>query len=207
MFQAVLLPITNAQLASSPDLVNLITLLLVALGLSADCFAVALGVSMSSTDGGRWRWLQTSLSFGFFQALMPVIGWLLGRTVIDLIGAYDHWVAFGLLAFVGGKMLWESFHSDEGRDESVGRSSLVTLLTLSFATSIDALAVGLSFAFVQVDIVQASVIIGVVAFLVTGLGFLIGRRAGALLGRRAEAVGGLVLIGIGLRILLTHLLG
>ena len=207
MFQAVLLPITNAQLASSPDSVNLLTVLLVALGLSADCFAVALGVSMSSTRAGHWRWLKTSLSFGFFQALMPVIGWLLGRTVIDLIGAYDHWVAFGLLAFVGGKMLWESFHSDEGRDESVGRSSLVTLLTLSFATSIDALAVGLSFAFVQVDIVQASVIIGVVAFLVTGLGFLIGRRAGALLGRRAEAVGGLVLIGIGLRILLTHLLG
>ena len=159
---------------------------------------------MSETGHGRWRVLRTALSFGAFQTLMPVIGWLAGRTVVDVIGGYDHWVAFGLLGFVGGKMIWESFHEkEEGRKGDATRGLM--LITLSVATSIDALAVGLSFAFVQVPIVSASLTIGIVAFLITVLGFFAGRRAGELLGKRAEMVGGLVLIGIGLRILLSHI--
>ncbi len=186
--------------------VNLFALFGIALGLSADCFAVALGASCSTSSQSPWRAPRTALSFGAFQAAMPLIGWLAGRTVVDFIGAYDHWVAFALLAFVGGKMLWESVHneSEEERKGDVTRGLM--LLTLSVATSLDALAVGLSFAFLSVNIGAASAIIGAVAFLITVLGFFIGKRAGKMLGKRAETIGGLVLIGIGVRILVSHLL-
>jgi len=190
---------------SGADSVSFLTLLAIAVGLAADCFAVSLGASMSSTGSGRWRVVRTALSFGLFQAAMPVIGWLAGRTIVNIISGYDHWVAFGLLAFVGGKMLWESFHpekEDEVKDVTRG----LMLITLSLATSIDALAVGLSFAFLRVNIATASLTIGLSAFLITGLGFFLGRRAGKWLGKRAETVGGLVLIAIGLRILLSHIL-
>ncbi len=137
---------------------------------------------------------------------MPVIGWLAGRTIVNFISSYDHWVAFGLLAFVGGKMLWESVHSEEEHEGKGDITRGFMLLTISIATSIDALAVGLSFAFLDVNIGVASLVIGVVACAITGLGFLLGRRAGKMLGKRAEAIGGLVLIGIGVRILVSHLL-
>jgi putative Mn2+ efflux pump MntP len=186
---------------------GLFTILLIALGLSADCFAVALGASTSSTGHLRSRALRTALSFGLFQAVMPVLGWLAGRTIVDVIADFDHWVAFGLLAGVGGHMLWESFRSEHTENNNTDVTRGLLLLTLSLATSIDALAVGLSFAFIEeVNIVMASVIIGVVAFVATGVGFLAGRKAGELVGKRAETVGGLVLIGIGVRILLSHLL-
>jgi len=136
---------------------------------------------------------------------MPLIGWLAGRTVADFIQNYDHWVAFGLLAFVGGKMIWESFFEKEEKERDISKG--LTLITLSVATSIDALAVGLSFAFMQVNIWTAIGTIGLVAFLVTGLGFIIGKRIGGVLGKRAELAGGLVLIGIGLKILIEHLVG
>jgi putative Mn2+ efflux pump MntP len=193
---------------SGIEQVSLLTLVVIAFGLSADCFAVAVGSSMAETRAKRWRWARFSISFGIFQALMPILGWLAGRTVVDLISAYDHWIAFGLLAFVGGKMLWESFHEKE-RDEGEGEKadSLLTLATLSIATSIDAMAVGLSFAFLKINIWAASVTIGAVAFGITGIGFLAGRHAGKLLGHWAEIIGGMVLVGIGLRILISHLLG
>ena len=180
------------------------SVLAVALGLSADCFAVAVGGGVAMTGLSFYRVFRTSLSFGLFQALMPVLGWLAGRTVVDLIADYDHWVAFVLLAIVGGRMVWESFrakaHTDAERDITRG----ILLLTLSVATSIDALAVGLSFAFVEIDILPACATIGVVSFAVTSVGLFVGSRAGKMVGRRAETVGGIVLIGIGLRVLLSH---
>jgi manganese efflux pump family protein len=185
---------------------NLITVLLIAIGLSADCFAVSLSASMSGTKHTRAGILRTALSFGAFQALMPLLGWLAGRTIVDFISSYDHWVAFGLLAFVGGKMLWESFHEKEEKDENRDITRGLTLITLSVATSIDALAVGLSFAFIQVNIPVAAAAIGVIAFLITGLGFLIGAKVSGMFGKRAEIVGGLVLIGIGTKILIEHLM-
>jgi len=136
---------------------------------------------------------------------MPVIGWLAGRAVVDLIVQYDHWVAFGLLFAVGSRMIWESLRSKEDK-KKVDITRGILLITLSIATSIDALAVGLTFAFLEVNIALASSTIGVVAFVVTAIGIFIGRKAGKLLGKRAEAIGGLVLIGIGLRILLEHIL-
>lgn len=125
---------------------------------------------------------------------------------MDLIADYDHWVAFILLLVVGSRMIWESFRSREGQSKKVDVTRGLILLTLSVATSIDALAVGLSFAFLEVNIVLASSSIGVVAFVVTAIGFFLGRKTGKLIGRRAEAIGGIFLIGIGLRILLTHIL-
>jgi manganese efflux pump family protein len=189
--------------AVEPVTVNLVTIILIALSLSADCFAVALSASMSKAKHKHSDFLLTALSFGIFQVVMPLLGWLAGRTVVDYISRFDHWVAFGLLAFVGGKMLWESFtEKEEERNISPG----LTLITLSLATSIDALAVGLSFAFTEVNIFLTVGIIGLVAFIITSLGFLIGRKVGDVFGKRAEIIGGLVLLGIGIKILVEHLL-
>ena len=182
------------------------SIILIALGLSADCFAVAFSGSMSLKALSFLRVFRVSLSFGVFQALMPVLGWAVGRTVVELIAGYDHWVAFILLALVGGKMLWESSHPRESRRNNTDITRGWLLLTLSVATSIDALAVGLAFAFMKIDIVIASSIIGVVALVTTAVGLLVGRKAGHLFGQRAEIIGGLILIGIGVRILLEHVL-
>jgi putative Mn2+ efflux pump MntP len=186
--------------------VGFLSILFIALGLSADCFAVSLAGSISLK---KFRYIQvfrTALAFGSAQALMPLIGWLVGRTVINYISAYDHWVAFGLLGIVGGRMIWEAFHEkEEGRKNTdITRGWL--LLTLAIATSIDALAVGLSFAFLEINIGYAILVIGLVTFCISTLGFYIGRKAGSLLGQRAKIIGGIILIGIGLRILLDHLL-
>ena len=185
---------------------DFLSVLLIALGLSADCFAVALSGSIAMRTVSRLQILRTSLAFGLFQALMPVLGWLAGRTVVELIADYDHWVAFILLTLIGSRMIWESFRSRDRRTERTDITKGLLLLTLSLATSIDALAVGLTFAYLEVNIVMAVSTIGLVAFMATAIGFLLGREAGNLIGRRAEAIGGVVLIGIGFRILLTHIL-
>jgi len=137
---------------------------------------------------------------------MPILGWFAGRIIVDIISSFDHWVAFGLLLIVGVRMIWESFHDeDEIRDSDITRGWL--LLTLGVATSIDALAAGLSFAFLGINIWLASGIIGFITFIITQVGFLLGNKVGQLLGKRAKLAGGLILIAIGLRILLTHLFG
>jgi putative Mn2+ efflux pump MntP len=181
------------------------SILFIALGLSADCFAVALSGSISMRSVSLLQRLRTSLTFGFFQALMPILGWLAGRTVVNLIADYDHWVAFILLALIGVKMIWESTRNKENRNKVDITGGLI-LLTLAVATSIDALAVGVTFAFLKVRIVLASSLIGIVAFIITMFSFAIGGKAGKLIGKRAETIGGVILIIIGLRVLLTHIL-
>ena len=183
------------------------SILLIALGLAADCFAVALGGSIAMKKHSRLQVLRAAIAFGLFQALMPALGWLIGQTVVELIADYDHWVAFGLLAIVGGHMLWESFHSSDGRSKDTDITKGWPLLILSLATSIDALAVGLTFPFIEVNVLMASSTTGLVAFAATIVGFMLGRKAGELIGRRAVAIGGVILIGIGLRILITHIFG
>jgi len=185
---------------------SFLSVFVIAIGLSADCFAVALSGSIAIKTLNFFKVFRTSLAFGLFQALLPVLGWLVGRTVVDLMAEYGHWVAFLLLVVVGGRMVWESFRLKSDHSEITDITKGFLLLTLSVATSIDALAVGLSFAFVEVNIVLASSTIGVVAFVVTAIGFLLGRKVGKLVGKRAEAVGGIILIGIGLRVLLSHIL-
>ena len=187
-----------------PDL-DILSIVLIALGLSADCFAVAFSGSISLKTVTPAQVLRTALVFGAFQAVMPVLGWLAGLTVVGFIAEYDHWVAFALLVLVGGRMIWETFHSaDDLKRVDISRG--VLLLTLALATSIDALAVGLTFAFLSVNIWLACSTIGVIAFGITIVGFVSGRKAGALLGKYAEAIGGVILIGIGFRILLSHIL-
>jgi putative Mn2+ efflux pump MntP len=184
---------------------SFLAILIIAIGLSADCFAVALSSGIAIRHFVFSRFFRLPLAFGIFQALMTILGWLAGHTFIDLIASYDHWLAFGLLVFIGGRMIWESYHERAGEKER-DYSGWLTLMVLSIATSIDALAVGLSFAFLEVNIAIAGATIGVTAFLITIIGQLIGNRVGALVGKRAEIIGGLILIGVGLKILLEHLL-
>lgn len=185
---------------------DFLSISLIALGLSADCFAVALSGGISKKNHSWPRRLRVSFSFGLFQTLMPVLGWLAGRTVVEFIADYDHWVAFVLLVIVSGKMLWESFRPESNQDKEVDITKGLLLITLSVATSIDALAVGLSFAFLKINIGVASLTIGAVAFLVTLIGFVVGKRASKIIGKRAEALGGIILLAIAFRILLTHVL-
>ena len=185
-----------------------LSILLIALGLSADCFAVSLAGSTALRRISIYLAARTGIAFGVFQAGMTLIGWLAGERIIEYIESYDHWLAFGLLAFIGGKMIWESFRggSEESGEKEAGITRWPTLIVLAVATSIDALAVGLSFAFLKINIVSASTVIGITAFVITLLGLFIGKKMGAIVGRRSETIGGIILIGIGIKILLEHLL-
>ena len=181
------------------------TIVLIALGLAMDCFAVSLGIGCKSDDCHERYQFRLPFHFGLFQGGMTLIGWALGTTIVTLISKFDHWVAFGLLAFVGIKMIVESFSGDENKrpgDPSRGG----TLVILSIATSIDALAVGLSLAFMEGSIWISGLVIAVVSAALSLLGLRLGGRLGAKFGKRMESVGGMILIGIGLRILLSHIL-
>jgi putative Mn2+ efflux pump MntP len=183
-----------------------ITILGLAVGLAMDALAVAIGTGLVLGRPTRGQTLRLAFHFGLFQFLMPIAGWLAGRTVEAYIREVDHWLAFGLLAFVGGKMLWEAREGGaDVRPDDPTRGWM--LLVLSVATSIDALAVGLSMAFLEVSIWLPSVVIGLVAFAFTGVGALLGSRIGRTLGPWPEVVGGLVLLGIGVKILVEHLAG
>jgi putative Mn2+ efflux pump MntP len=182
---------------------SFLTLFLIAVGLSADAFAVALGKGLQMRRLSVRGVLVLSLTFGLFQGLMPVLGWAVATGFSDYVAAVDHWIAFGLLAVIGAKMIWEAFGDDEG-PHGDGRVPFMELMVLGVATSIDALAVGISFAFLDVSVAGAAVLIGVTTFVLSGVGVLLGPRAGVRFRGPAEVVGGLVLIGIGLKILLEH---
>jgi manganese efflux pump family protein len=183
---------------------TLLTLFLTALGLAADCFAVAVSGSIALCNPTRVQVLRTALAFGLAQFLMPILGWAGGKEFIDVVASYDHWVAFGLLALVGIHMLREAFTDGAEGKEACDITRGFRLVLLAVATSIDALAVGLTFAFLQVDILKASSVIGATAFAVTVGGFSIGTRLGALAGRWARVAGGLILIAIGLKTIFEH---
>ena len=183
-----------------------LTLVLTAFGLSADCFAVAVGGSIALRAPTRTQIARTAFAFGFAQFVMPLLGWVAGREFVDVVSKYDHWVAFGLLGAVGLHMLRESASGGDGPQPSGDITRGARLIVLAVATSIDALAIGLTFAFLQVDIVLASSVIGAIAFLVTAAGFSIGARLGTLAGRRAQFAGGLILIAIGVKTVLEHTL-
>jgi len=186
-------------------IIEILSIILIGIGLSADCFAVALTVGAAGKTFSARNMLKVALAFGIFQMAMPLLGWLVGQTVVEFISQYDHWLAFALLAFIGGKMIIE-FIRNGHEAESVDISKWLTLVTLAIATSIDALAVGLSFALLKINILIAAGIIGLVAFSVSAFSFWLGRKVSALVGRWALLAGGLILIGIGVRILLTHML-
>jgi putative Mn2+ efflux pump MntP len=182
------------------------SLLLIAVGVSADAFAVALGKGLHMRRFSYRYPLIVAFTFGLFQAVMPLIGWLLGTRFADYITEYDHWIAFALLAIVGGKMLWEAFSSHEDKDKDTDSVNVKELLILGVATSIDALAVGISFAFIPaIPITAAIVLIGVTTFVISFIGVVLGHRVGIRLGKPAEIAGGVILILIGLNILFEHL--
>jgi len=185
---------------------NFFLVLVIALALAMDAFAVSVGVSLSLEKITRLQTFRLAFCFGFFQFFMPLIGWFAGRNILRYIQAFDHWIAFGLLAFIGSKMILESFKRKETPAErSSDPTKGLSLFFLSVATSIDALAVGLSFAVLHVSILHPAVIIGLVASFMTILGVKIGPVLGQLVGKRAELLGGLVLIFIGIKMLLEHL--
>ena len=182
-------------------------LLLIAAGLSMDAFAISICRGLGMRRLNLRTAAVLALFFGGFQALMPLIGWALGSQFMWVIGPMDHWVAFVLLAFIGGKMLWEAFH-EEGEDGGCEDTSAIDLrefLVLAVATSIDALAAGISFAALNVDIVASVSLIGVITFALSLAGVAVGHFFGARYEKPASVVGGVVLILIGLKVLLEHL--
>jgi putative Mn2+ efflux pump MntP len=185
--------------------VNFISILIIAIGLGMDAFSVAVGVGANSRALSLMPALRLSFHFGLFQFLMPIAGWFAGSTVANIIAAYDHWIAFGLLAVVGGKMIVESF-SQEEKVFTTDPTRGITLIMLSVATSIDALAVGLGFAFLKIPILIPSIIIGIVAFCMTAMGMFFGDKLGKVFGRRVGIVGGVILIVIGVKIVIEHMM-
>jgi putative Mn2+ efflux pump MntP len=183
------------------------TLLLLALGLAVDALAVAIAVSIALGRVSPRQVFRLAFHLGLFQALMPIIGWLGGRTLGGLIHNWDHWIAFGLLTFVGGKALYESLSRKTWEAVQRDPTRGVTLVVLSVACSIDALAVGLSLALLGIDIWYPAVVIGLVCGALSTLGMLLAGRLGAVFGQRIEVLGGVILIGIGVRILAQHLSG
>lgn len=178
-------------------------LLVLAVGLSMDAFAVAVCKGLSIRELKLRHAVIVGLWFGVFQALMPAAGYLLGATFADRIAAIDHWIAFALLALIGGNMIREARPGEEeGADPSLAP---MTMLLLAVATSIDALAVGITFAFLRVDVLPAVTLIGVCTFLLSAVGVKVGNVFGARYKSKAELAGGVVLILIGLKILLEHL--
>jgi putative Mn2+ efflux pump MntP len=186
-------------------------ILLLAVGLAMDATAVAAARGMAARSLQFRHVLAVSLLFGGFQALMPLIGWLVGARLGPTIQAWDHWIAFALLSAIGGKMLWEARarHDTETapalRVEELFR--IRVLLVLAIATSIDALAVGVTLPMLKAPFATSLVTIGVTTTVLSAIGVLVGRRFGAALGQRLDAFGGVVLIGLGLKILIEHLSG
>jgi len=186
---------------------DLLPLLGIAVALAMDAFAVATATGLRLGRVSRRQTFRLAWHFGLFQALMPVIGWSLGLTVAHLIEAADHWVAFGLLAIVGGKMILEAIRGPDEEIDLPDPTRGLTLIVLSVATSIDALAVGLSLAVLEVAVWWPAVVIGLVAFTFTAVGLHLGRILGSTraLSRWAGFAGGCILILIGIRIVWEHL--
>jgi putative Mn2+ efflux pump MntP len=179
------------------------TILLIAFSLAMDAFAVSIANGITITHQRNRAALKMALFFGTFQMFMPIIGWLAGLSLKEFIMGVDHWIALALLTLIGSKMIYDSTKKEAKEIEN--HLNTITILTLSVATSIDALAVGLSFAFLQTQIATPIIIIGIVTFILSLSGFFFGNTAGKILGNRIKIVGGLILIGIGIRILIEHI--
>jgi manganese efflux pump family protein len=182
---------------------GIITILLIAFGLSFDTFAVSVSSGLILRKINFFDAMKIAFVLALFQGLMPLIGWLIGSGLRKYMMAYDHWIAFILLSVLGTKMIYESFQSEDER-KPINPMRFTVMLSMAIATSIDALIVGLSFAFFELNIYLTVLLIGTVTFIVAMLGILFGKKAGAHLGQRMEIVGGLILIAIGFKILIEH---
>lgn len=184
-------------------------ILLLAVGLAMDATAVSAARGMAVPRIRARHVFLVAAFFGGFQALMPVVGWLVGTRIGPLLQRWDHWIAFVLLGAIGGKMLWEARGAKDGDDDSARPVSdpfgMKVMFVLAVATSIDALAVGITLPMLHAPFVLSLVTIGVTTAILSIVGLFAGRRFGAILGRRLDVVGGLVLIGLGIKILVEHL--
>lgn len=184
-------------------------LLILAFGLAVDAFAAAIAKGAAAREHRLRDALKVGLTFGACEAITPAIGWLLGTALNRYIMAYDHWIAFALLSAVGLHLIKESLTpqaEEEAAEKPRNHFSPLRLILTGFATSIDATAVGVSLAVINVNLFYACTVIGVVSATMSTVGVMIGKKAGALLGRRAEALGGIALIAIGATILVEHLI-
>lgn len=182
-----------------------IEIFLIAIGVSMDAFAVAMGTGTyksMQTPGSTFR---ISFHFGLFQFLMPIAGWLVGKSVESLVTSIDHWIAFGLLTFIGIKMIYEYYQEEKISKNNPSKG--LRLVSLSIATSIDAFAVGLSLAFLQINIILPCIVFGIITSAFSYTGIKLGLKLGKRFGKRMELAGGLILILIGLKILLSDTLG
>jgi manganese efflux pump family protein len=185
---------------------NPLSILLLGFAMSTDAFAVAIGKGAAMTRPRLGQALRAGLIFGVIEAITPVLGWLLGRGASRYIETWDHWIAFGLLLLLGLHMIWNGLtpESDEPVDEA-RRHGVVALAITGLSTSIDALAVGVGLAFVDIPIAVVALVIGLCTFGMVTLGIMLGRILGAMVGRRAEVIGGIILIGVGAVILYEHI--
>lgn len=184
---------------------SVFTIFFIAIGLAMDAFAVAIGNGIILKEVKIKDALKTGLFFGGFQALMPVIGWFCGMTFSRYITTIDHWIAFVLLAFIGINMIRESFSSECEEQMKKDPNNLKVLFVMAIATSIDALAVGVSFAMVGTHITLPAVMIGTITFIISFIGVFIGKTAGEVFEKKAELFGGIILIIIGIKILIEHI--
>jgi putative Mn2+ efflux pump MntP len=182
---------------------ELLEIVLIALGLAMDAFAVCIAAGTLEFIRGIRPTFRLAFHFGLFQFMMPVVGWFAGNTIAAHVHAVDHWIAFGLLAFVGVRMIRSALDPEPGPQVDPSRG--MTLVTLSVATSIDAMAIGFSLAMLRVSIWYPSAVIGVITGALCTLGVRLGGRLGARFGQRMSVVGGVILILIGLRIVVSHL--
>ncbi|HEN5267475.1 TPA: manganese efflux pump MntP [Klebsiella pneumoniae] len=187
---------------------NLSATILLAFGMSMDAFAASIGKGATLHKPKFSEAVRTGLIFGAIETLTPLVGWGLGMLASQFILEWNHWIAFILLVFLGGRMIVEGFRGDSDEAcEAPHRHGFWLLVTTAFATSLDAIAVGVGLAFLQVSIVTTALAIGCATFIMSTLGMMVGRFIGPLLGKRAEILGGIVLIGIGSEILWSHFAG
>ena len=188
------------------NITEIITISGIAVGLAMDAFAVSVASGSIFKELHIRHALRMAFFFGAFQAVMPLLGYAAGNTFAEHITNYDHWIAFGLLVLIGGKMIYEAFKIEEVEKKPQDPSSLVILLALSIATSIDALAVGVTLSLVTRHIYTAVILIGVITFALSYVGYEIGKKMGHFFENKIEILGGLILIAIGIKILASHML-
>ena len=185
---------------------GLITLIFIAIGLSVDSFAVSVSCGLVMCGITFWKATRIAISLAFFQALLFLLGWLIGIKIASLVRAFDHWIAFGLLAIIGGRMIIESLKKSEAEKPTMNPLDPKVLLGISLATSIDALIVGIGFAMISLNLYMATLTIGFTTFFFSMLGILFGKKTGLKFGKKIEVLGGVILFLIGLKILIEHLM-
>ena len=184
---------------------GIITIIFISTGLAMDAFAVSIVYGVTINRKSVPQAFKIAFSFGLFQAIMPLFGWLAGQTLKDFIASVDHWIAFIVLTYIGVKMIYEALKRGRCRENECGNLYIPKLIMLSLATSIDALAVGLTFAFLNISIIYPVIIFGLMTFVLSFIGFFAGNKLGRVFSSKIEIFGGCILIGIGLKILLEDL--